>query len=195
MTRRLWRSPICCRRSLLQYFSAVLSRLQVHSQAGLPPLILSKMKGLLAVVLILPSMMSAAAVAQENAPGPRPVLPLAQRIAHTDPAKYRHMLAAHNGPGALDYTALLDAETLDANLLFLHRGIIEPKSGIGAPFRNQCEEMFIILDGEAQFTIDGRTSLLKGPAGAPTRLGPTPMPIYNSSNKTVQWMNINIGLT
>src|SRR5262245_9066179 len=114
MTRRLWRSPICCRRSLLQYFSAVLSRLQVHSQAGLPPLILSKMKGLLAVVLILPSKMSAAAVAQENALGPCPVLPLAQRIAH-DPAKYRHTLAAHNGPGALDYTALLDAETLNTS--------------------------------------------------------------------------------
>jgi mannose-6-phosphate isomerase-like protein (cupin superfamily) len=54
--------------------------------------------------------------------------------------------------------------------------------------------MFVIFDGEAQFTIDGRTSLLKGPAGAPTRLGHSHA-IYNSSNKTVQWMNINIGLT
>jgi len=105
-------------------------------------------------------MMSAAAVAQENSPGSRPVLPLAQRIAHTDPAKYHHMLASHNGPGALDYRALLDAESLDTNLFFLHRGIIQPKSGIGAHFHNQCEEMFIILDGEAQFTIDGRTSLV-----------------------------------
>src|SRR5215467_473427 len=151
----------------------------------------SRMKGLLAVVLILPSMMSAAAVAQENAPGPRPVLPLAQRIAHTDPAKYRHMLAAHNGPGALDYTALLDAETLDTNLFFLHRGIIEPKGGIGAHFHNQCEEMFVILDGEAQFTIDGRTALVKGPAGAPCRMGHSHA-IYNPTDKPVQWMNINV---
>jgi hypothetical protein len=62
--------------------------------------------------------------------------------------------------------ALLDAHSLDTNLFFLHRGVIQPKSGIGAHFHNQCEEMFIIFDGEAQFTIDGRTSLLRGPAGA-----------------------------
>jgi mannose-6-phosphate isomerase-like protein (cupin superfamily) len=53
--------------------------------------------------------------------------------------------------------------------------------------------MFIILDGEAQFTIDSRTSLLKGPAGAPARIGHSHA-IYNASDKPVQWMNINIGL-
>ncbi len=63
--------------------------------------------------------------------------------------------------------ALFDSHTLDTNLYFLHRGVIQPKSGIGAHFHNQCEEMFVIFDGEAQFTIDGRTSVLKGPAGAP----------------------------
>ena len=70
--------------------------------------------------------------------------------------------------------ALLDHTSLDTNLFFLHRGIIQPKSGIGAHFHNQCEEMFVILDGEAQFTVDGRTSVLKGPAGAPVPHGPLP---------------------
>lgn len=51
--------------------------------------------------------------------------------------------------------------------------------------------MFVILDGEAQFTIDGRTSLLKGPAGAPCRMGHSHA-IYNPTDKPVQWMNINI---
>src|SRR6266480_5305625 len=120
--------------------------------------------------------------------------PLAQRIVHTDPAQYRKSPSVHKGPGALDYMALFDFHSLDTNLYFLHRGIIEPKSGIGHHFHNNCEEMFVIFDGEAQFTIDGRTSLLKGPAGAPTRLGHSHA-IFNSSNKTVQWMNINIGLT
>lgn len=90
--------------------------------------------------------------------------PLAQRIVHTDPAKYRTAKAVHGGAGQLNYMALLDAHSLDTNLFFLHRGTIQPKSGIGAHFHNQCEEMFVIFDGEAQFTIDGRTSLLKGPA-------------------------------
>src|SRR5437016_13299286 len=120
--------------------------------------------------------------------------PLAQRIVHTDPAKYRPSKAVHEGAGQLDYMPLFDYHDLDTNLFFLHRGIIEPKSGIGHHFHNRCEEMFVIFDGEAQFTIDGRTSQIKGPAGAPTRLGHSHA-IYNSSNKTVQWMNINIGLS
>ena len=118
---------------------------------------------------------------------------LAARIAHSDPSKYRHSPAVHNGPGFLDFTALFDAHTLETNLQFLHRGVIQPKSGIGAHFHNQCEEMFVILDGEAQFTIDGRTSLLKGPAGAPCRLGHS-HGIYNPTDKPVQWLNINVSM-
>ena len=117
--------------------------------------------------------------------------PLAQRIVHADPAKYRINKAVHAGAGQLDYMALFDSHSLDTNLFFLHRGIIEPKSGIGAHFHNNCEEMFVIFDGEAQFTIDGRTSLVKGPAGAPCRMGHSHA-IYNPTDKPVQWMNINV---
>lgn len=119
--------------------------------------------------------------------------PLASRIVHTDPAKFRHNPAVHNGAGALDYMMLFDAHALETNLYFLHRGVIEPKSGIGEHFHNQCEEMFVILDGEAQFTIDGHTSLLKGPAGAPCKLGHSHA-IYNATDKPVQWMNINVSM-
>ena len=117
--------------------------------------------------------------------------PLAQRIAHTDPSKYRTAKAVHGGAGQLDFMALFDAHSLDTNLFFLHRGVIQPKSGIGHHFHNQCEEMFVILDGEAQFTIDGRTSLMQGPAGAPCRMGHSHA-IYNPTDKPVQWMNINV---
>lgn len=117
--------------------------------------------------------------------------PLAARIAHADPTKYRHNPAVHNGPGALDYMPLFDFHSLDTNLFFLHRGVIEPKSGIGAHFHNTCEEMFVIFDGEAQFTIDGRTSVLKAPAGAFCRMGHSHA-IYNAGDKPVQWMNINV---
>ncbi len=119
-------------------------------------------------------------------------VPLEQRIAHSDPAKYRNIKAVHGGPGTMDFAPLFDAETLETNLFFMHRGVIEPKSGIGAHFHNQCEEMFVILDGEAQFTIDGRTSVLKGPAGAPARLGHSHA-IYNATDKPVEWINFNVG--
>jgi mannose-6-phosphate isomerase-like protein (cupin superfamily) len=140
-------------------------------------------KLLLSSLLVSPMLM---------AQSPAPVIPLEQRIVRADPSKYRVMKAVHEGPGALDYRALFDAQTLETNLFFMHRGVIEPKSGIGAHCHNQCEEMFIILDGEAQFTIDGRTSTLKGPAGAPTRLGHSHA-IYNATDKPVQWINFNVG--
>src|ERR1700681_4557399 len=117
--------------------------------------------------------------------------PLAQRIVHADPAKYRPSKAVHDGPGALDYRPLFDATSLETNLFFMHRGVIEAKSGIGAHFHNQCEEMFVIFDGEAQFTIDGRTSLLKGPAGAPCRMGHSHA-VYNPTDRPVQWMNVTV---
>src|ERR1700675_3221076 len=117
--------------------------------------------------------------------------PLAQRIAHTDPAKYRRATRVHQGAGQMDLMVLLDGHALDTNLYFLHRGVLGPQSGIGHHFHNNCEEMFVILDGEAQFTVDGRTSVLKGPAGAPARLGHSHA-IYNPSGKTVEWMNINV---
>jgi mannose-6-phosphate isomerase-like protein (cupin superfamily) len=134
------------------------------------------------LAIVLSAMVGVTAPARE---------PLAARIAHADPAQYRHSPAVHNGPGALDYMALFDFHTLDTNLLFLHRGVIEPKSGIGAHYHNTCEEMFVILDGEAQFTIDGRTSTLKGPAGAFCRMGHSHA-IYNAGATPVQWMNINV---
>jgi mannose-6-phosphate isomerase-like protein (cupin superfamily) len=153
------------------------------------------MKKIMIVAAVVLMVVVQGVLAQRGAPAPPAqdpmTLPLAQRIAHTDPARYRPSPSVHKGAGQLDYMALFNQNSVDTNLYFLHRGIIEPKSGIGAHFHNHCEEMFVILDGEAQFTVDGRTSLLKGPAGAPTRMGHSHA-IYNPTDKPVQWMNINV---
>ena len=147
------------------------------------------------LALVLSLLTAAGAQAQQPSS-----VPIAERIAHTDPAKFKHMPSVHNGAGPMDYMQLVGPRdptvakfNLGTNLYFLHRGVLPPGGGIGAHFHNQCEEMFIIHDGEAQFTIDSRTSLLKGPAGAPARIGHSHA-IYNASHKPVQWMNINIGL-
>src|SRR4051812_7909965 len=65
-----------------------------------------------------------------------------------------------------------------------------PGGGVGHHFHNQCEEMFIIFDGQAEFTIDG-TSTLRGTVGAPTRMGHSHA-IYNPSNQAVEFMNMNV---
>lgn len=120
--------------------------------------------------------------------------PLEKRIAHTEPSKFKAIKGVHKGAGELDYQALFGSEDFSTNLIFLHRGIIPPKGGIGHHFHNQMEEMFVIFTGEAQFTIDGRTSVLQAPAGAPCRMGRSHA-IYNPSDKPVEWMNIAVGST
>jgi uncharacterized cupin superfamily protein len=118
---------------------------------------------------------------------------LADRIGHTDPAKFRNLKAVHAGAGSMRFAPLLGADALSTNLIFIHRGEIAPKSGIGQHFHNQCEEMFVILDGDAQFTIDGRTAVVPGPAAVPDRMGHAHA-VYNPSDKPVQWLNVNVGM-
>lgn len=89
------------------------------------------------------------------------------------------------------YTGLLSTRDLETNLYFLHRGVIPPGGGIGGHFHNTVEEMFVILDGAAEFTINGRTSVLEGPAGAPVVMGNWHA-IRNHTDRPIQWMNINI---
>lgn len=117
--------------------------------------------------------------------------PLDARIAHTDPAKYAVDHGVHGGAGELRYAVLFDEKAFNSNLLFLHRGVIPPHSGIGHHYHNQMEEMFFIFDNEAQFTIDGRTSLLTGPAGAPCRKGRS-HGIYNPTDRPTEWMNVAV---
>ena len=134
------------------------------------------------------------AAAHAQSAVPVPGKPLAQRIGHTDPGKFRHSEGVHAGAGSMEFGQIFGTDALSTNLIFVHRGVIAPKSGIGEHFHNNCEEMFVILDGEAQFTIDGHTSLIKGPAAVPDRMGHAHA-IYNPTDKPVQWVNINVGLT
>lgn len=116
--------------------------------------------------------------------------PLTQRIGHTDPSKYTRS-RSHNSAGDMACEVLMPATSMNVPLNFIHRCQIMPGGGVGHHFHNTCEEMFVIFDGEAEFTIDGRTSVLKGTVGAPTRMGHSHA-IYNPSNKPVEFMNINV---
>lgn len=117
---------------------------------------------------------------------------LASRITHYDLSKTRKIDAVHDGAGTMNFGPLMTDKTLSTNMIFLHRGVLHPHSGIGQHFHNHCEEMFVIFDGESEFTINGRTSLLKGTVGAPNRMGSSHA-IYNPTDHDVEWMNINVG--
>jgi mannose-6-phosphate isomerase-like protein (cupin superfamily)/heme-degrading monooxygenase HmoA len=114
-----------------------------------------------------------------------------KRVVHNDPGKYRLLNAVHAGAGQMKFTGLFGSQTLATNLLYLHVGEIPDKAGIGEHFHHTIEEMYVILDGEAEFTVNGRTSKIKGPALVPCKLGDA-HGVYNSSGKTLKWMNFGV---
>lgn len=116
--------------------------------------------------------------------------PLAQRIGRTDPSKYTRS-RSHNSAGDMACEVLVPPTAMNVNLNFVHRCQIMPGGGVGHHFHNTNEEMFVIFDGQAEFTIDGRTSVLSGTVGAPCRMGHSHA-IYNPSDKPVEFMNINV---
>ncbi|MEO6910504.1 MAG: cupin domain-containing protein [Edaphobacter sp.] len=115
---------------------------------------------------------------------------LEQRIGHTDPSKYT-VSRSHDSAGDMACELLVPPTAMNVNLNFMHRCQIMPGGGVGHHFHNNTEEMFIVFDGQAEFTVDGRTSVLKGTVGAPVRMGHSHA-IYNPSDKPVEFMNINV---
>jgi mannose-6-phosphate isomerase-like protein (cupin superfamily) len=89
---------------------------------------------------------------------------------------------------------LVPAGAMDVNLNFVFRCQMQPGGGVAEHFHNTVEEMFTILDGEAEFTVDSHTSWVKGPAGAPQRRGHSHA-IYNPTNQLVDYLNINVSMT
>jgi len=118
---------------------------------------------------------------------------LSERIGHTDPSRYR-LSRSHGSEGDMACMTLVPRNAIPL-LNFVHRcQITAPKGGVGHHFHNRNEEMFVIFDGEAEFTIDGRASLLKGTVGAPVRMGHSHA-IVNPTDRPVEFMNINVATT
>ena len=116
---------------------------------------------------------------------------LNERVVHNDPSTYRELTSVHDGAGKMGFTQLIGRNDLATNFLYLHTGVIQPKSGIGHHFHHTIEEMYVILDGEAEFTINGRTSKIKAPALVPCKLGDS-HGIYNTSGKPLKWLNFAV---
>lgn len=116
---------------------------------------------------------------------------LSKRVVHNDPSKYRTLSAVHAGAGKMGFTEIIGRNALSTNFLYLHAGLIEPKSGIGHHFHHGIEEMFVLLSGEAEFTINGRTSKIKAPAMVPCKKGSS-HGILNTTNQPVKWLNFAV---
>jgi mannose-6-phosphate isomerase-like protein (cupin superfamily)/heme-degrading monooxygenase HmoA len=114
-----------------------------------------------------------------------------ERVIPNNPASYKELSAVHVGAGKMGFTELIGRNDLATNFLYLHAGKIEGKSGIGHHFHHSIEEMYLILDGEAEFTINGSTSLIKAPAIVPCKMGESHA-IYNPTDKSLNWLNFAV---
>jgi mannose-6-phosphate isomerase-like protein (cupin superfamily) len=113
------------------------------------------------------------------------------RIVHNDPAKYKTLSAVHAGAGQMGFTQLVGRDVLSTNFLYLHAGVIQPKGGIGHHFHHNIEEMYVLLNGEAEFTVNGRTSRLRAPVAVPCKKGDSHA-IYNPTNEPLRWLNFAV---
>jgi mannose-6-phosphate isomerase-like protein (cupin superfamily) len=118
------------------------------------------------------------------------VIPLSNRIGHTDLAKAMPGKNIHQGTGTLGIQTLLGRGAVK-NLAFMHHGPLGPKSSIGHHFHTNSDEMFLILDGDCQFTVNGQTALIKGPVGVPCKADNSHA-VYNPSAKPVDWVNFQV---
>ena len=119
---------------------------------------------------------------------------LSKRVIHNDTTKYRSLSAVHAGAGKMGFTELIGRQALSTNFLYLHAGVIQPKSGIGHHFHHSIEEMYVLLTGEAEFTVNGHTTKLKAPAIVPCKLGDAHA-VYNATKQPVKWLNFAVSLT
>ncbi|MBG0859525.1 MAG: cupin domain-containing protein [Bacteroidales bacterium] len=119
-------------------------------------------------------------------------VPLTERIGHTDPSKAMAGKNVHQGTGTLGMQTLLVRGAVK-DLAFMHHGPLGPKSSIGHHFHTNSDEMFLILDGDCEFTVNGRTALVKGPVGVPCKSGNSHA-VYNPSGKQVDWVNFQVAV-
>ncbi len=115
---------------------------------------------------------------------------LSERIGHSDPSKAMPGKNVHQGAGTLGIQTLLGRGAVK-DLAFMHHGPLGPKSSIGHHFHTNSDEMFLILDGDCEYTVNGQTALIKGPVGVPCKSGNSHA-VYNPSNKPVDWVNFNV---
>jgi mannose-6-phosphate isomerase-like protein (cupin superfamily) len=118
----------------------------------------------------------------------------ASRVVKNDPSKLRSQPKIHDGAGTMAFTQLFGGRDVSTNLMYLHAGVMNANSSIGEHFHHSMEEMYVLLEGEAEFTINGRTSLIKAPALVPCKLGDA-HGMYNTSGKTVKWLNFGVSKT
>ncbi len=112
-------------------------------------------------------------------------------FGRNDPTMYETFHTPHQGAGALSYMELTSRDIFSGNFLFLHRGILHPKSSIGEHRHEQSEEMYFIFDNYAHFTVNGQTAAISSTVAVLSSVSGS-HGIFNPLDRPVQWMNVGV---
>ena len=114
--------------------------------------------------------------------------------SRTEPSQYFESRHCHGGAGSLMYMSLLgegNKAVFETNLLFIHRGVMLPRSGLGEHLHRHMEEMYITFDGCIQHTVNGRTAELPPGSTVLCSMGSS-HGMYNPNDKEVNYINIGV---
>lgn len=118
---------------------------------------------------------------------------LAHRIGNPLPTlQTRPWGHSHGAEGLNRCTPLIDASKMNVSLgnfpLFCEA---QPGGGPSEHFHLSSEEMFTLLTGASCLSIDSHSSLIKAPAGAPSRMGHSHGNV-NITNENIHYINYHV---
>jgi mannose-6-phosphate isomerase-like protein (cupin superfamily) len=113
------------------------------------------------------------------------------QINRASQRKLEELKGVHEGAGSIRFASVRENAAFETPWYFIHTAMLEPGSGIGHHRHDTCEEVFVTLDNESQFTHNGRTTQIVGGAAVPLRCGESHA-IYNHTDRPTRFFNFNV---
>ncbi|MFC1650136.1 cupin domain-containing protein [Candidatus Latescibacterota bacterium] len=106
-----------------------------------------------------------------------------------DPENYTEHVNLHSGAGTVSFVEEFGPKDFKTKHQFFRVGIIPPKSSIGEYRLTNSDELFVIMNGLVNVTVNSQTSRITGGSMVPARIGES-IGIYNPTdeNVTFAWL-------
>ncbi len=110
------------------------------------------------------------------------------------PAHFNAAAKSHQGAGEVRFTNICGTPDFATNMRAISRGELPPGTGIGEHVHRNMEEIFIILNATAQFTVNGHTAELPPGAMVVCRKGSS-HGIYNQNRDvSLDWLYFAVSM-
>jgi len=114
--------------------------------------------------------------------------PLFRRHSETESREVKN---CHGGAGSLMFRELLSESDFKTTLKSFATGTLAPGSSTGEHYHRDSEEVYIVFNEPAEFTVNGHTSLLPAGTCVFSPMGSS-NGLYNNSDETLEWLGIEV---